>query len=429
MMLQINTYNYQIFSSFFIIGSIILMNNESNYNYDMIGGGKPNVNVLKDINLFPFGSDIEKHLNPIYGFLWNETNILKYCYRFGRRYNKDLKMPLSRLVAGAFNDIVGILQPTKKLYSNPPGYTRDLGKFMGYMYLFKTKIMPLYSVINNIRMQIQRTTQRLKSGDLNINVEIFDNYQDIVDGLVDIVEIKRPTVENIGKIKILSESIMVIVDDADRKQTAINDLAIGMKKLLESYKKYFNNYITHYVNFKKNIDKAIRENIMKAWSIQNKGIDRFDIDFFHVVSAVIWWMSSTKEGIWNYYNGLNDVFKTFDSENKYGFFVNVKPKQEFVGEIYTNEELNVDNMPEYITDMNYAMALTYNDLNKSGITIQTQDYTRPACNPKVNKFADCGVTTIRNFVKVLMTDFDKGNEYDYTILEKLGTNGKVLNFF
>ena len=61
--------------------------NFSSNKYFMKGSGKPSYTCIKDINLFPKSdleseSDIEKHLNPIYGFIWNEFDAITNYYNF-----------------------------------------------------------------------------------------------------------------------------------------------------------------------------------------------------------------------------------------------------------------------------------------------------------------------------------------------------------
>ena len=57
----------------------------------MYGGDKPMVEILKDINLFPIDSKIESYLNPIYGFLLNETGFIKNYQNLRKIYKIRLQ--------------------------------------------------------------------------------------------------------------------------------------------------------------------------------------------------------------------------------------------------------------------------------------------------------------------------------------------------
>ena len=121
---------------------------------NMKAGGKPNVFSLKNINLFTKGSDIEIHLNPAYGFIYNEYNVIENYINFYNPKNK-----ISKLVKNTFNKIHGAFQPTNKLLFNLK--PSDLGKFLGCKIIYKfyiteindhlEKLNSIVKIINNKR--------------------------------------------------------------------------------------------------------------------------------------------------------------------------------------------------------------------------------------------------------------------------------------
>ena len=50
----------------------------NNLYHDMIGGTKPNARILKNINLL--SGDMEKYLNPFYGFIWANSAIINNIF-------------------------------------------------------------------------------------------------------------------------------------------------------------------------------------------------------------------------------------------------------------------------------------------------------------------------------------------------------------
>ena len=53
------------------------------------GGDIPSSSILKDINLFAKNTQIEKYLNPVYGFIYYYNNFIPNNYNFYDKSNID----------------------------------------------------------------------------------------------------------------------------------------------------------------------------------------------------------------------------------------------------------------------------------------------------------------------------------------------------
>jgi len=126
--------------------------------YQSIGGAKPIVETLKNIDLFYDPKD-DFYLNPVYGFLWTTTNILYNCvFVFNNNH-------LSIFVKKLFHQQNSEFRPTNKLFSFSP---KDLGKYLGAMFYIQPMIEQMKKEItqyNNLKRQIKNMLKHTKNQD------------------------------------------------------------------------------------------------------------------------------------------------------------------------------------------------------------------------------------------------------------------------
>ena len=99
---------------------------------NMVGGDKPQVNILKNINLFPSHSELEEYLSPTFGFILNETGFISNHYNFFNSNNKTNDI-ISTLVNKLFYKLPNSneIKPTINLFNVKP---KDIGLLLGYLY-------------------------------------------------------------------------------------------------------------------------------------------------------------------------------------------------------------------------------------------------------------------------------------------------------
>ena len=100
--------------------------------YNQIGGTKPTVKMLKGINLFIDDSEEEKHLNPIYGFMWSEGNAIINNFDF----NED---NINKLIRRIYNKNrgTGLITPMAKFIENIK--PNDMGQMLAHKLIRKLK--------------------------------------------------------------------------------------------------------------------------------------------------------------------------------------------------------------------------------------------------------------------------------------------------
>lgn len=370
--------------------------------YIQHGGDKPNVSILKNINIFnSYGmeayqnndmeayqnNDMEAYLNPVYGFFLCETFFFKTCFEL-TKYNYD-KYLLFKLVKDTFVEIPGGFQPNKKIYKNIT--TFELGKYIGYIFLCH-----MYLSANIDALLYQK--DRIKS------------YKKILQ--------KETDSDKILKAVDLEEAVDVVNQitgsDFGHNVTNTKDLASLITNLINK----INEHVSTYENYPLQFDKNMKD-ITKL--VNNKTTELYDI-IFHVLLAIVWWNSNDKIGILDYYKGLDETFKYFGAEY-HGYIIEIPDN--FVNEYFSTSELNINDVTE-IKTIEYGIALAYTAKHLSGLTFQQQGYS----NYNNTSFADCGESTVRNFIKTLIVNFnDISKPYNIDLLKKYGATENVIEFF
>ena len=120
-------------------------------------------------------------------------------------------------------------------------------------------------------------------------------------------------------------------------------------------------------------------------------------DCFGIILSLLWNISNTKEGIKEYYEGLNE-------------YVDIKNLDKFdSNDIFTDKDLKLKkNSPK---TFNQALAMSHKAYVGS-LSLQQQIEIRP-------NVGDCNETAFRNFIKVLIYNKKLDSDFDTDILEKI----------
>ena len=103
---------------------------------NQIGGARPSVLSLKDINLFPDKSDIAKYLDPTYGFLWANCNLINNYFHFSSGQIGRMIRRIFKTIPGQYN-----VEPTKDIFSKEKENfvnnctPRNIGRCLASFYL------------------------------------------------------------------------------------------------------------------------------------------------------------------------------------------------------------------------------------------------------------------------------------------------------
>jgi len=310
--------------------------------YQTVGGAKPVMEILKNISLFK-NSTREMYLNPVYGFLWTKTNIIKNMFYVFQHSH------LSKLVRKLFHQQFNEFRPSKKFFHFSP---KDLGKYLGYMYYIQPTIL-------NFEREIKEH-EKLKK------------------------QIK--SMKHTKNKKRLQE----LTTKRDRQTDRI-----------ESHKKFIQNT--------QDLKKPFKKSIHRYW---DKSQYR-NLLFFHSVLAIIWWIANDKNGIKEYYHGLNEVLSLIGEPP-----IDIPPNFE--------EDVFIDEDYEYPDVSNYYLVLTI--IFREILPLQnfeTAVLSGRICVPKTN-YPDCGETSLRNFVQIIS---HRKKIFDIEMLQRLGANPDIVSFF
>ena len=375
------------------------------------GGGKPSTRILKNINLFIDNPDMEPYLNPMWGFILIETSMINNFYKIGflnilkeESDNNKLieKKRLFDLVNLLFREIPGEPQviPIKKIWDNIT--SKQLGGYIAHRFNY------YFNEENNkLRQEIKQLIENKKKCSLDHQV-INDSDSPTVENLnVNCINKKNTALQtylNPGIYRIhLSEKILEFNQEINRLKSILDS------KYNDSYQNFLNNFIEN-IGESKNSDcniecqKKLFNRIEAIWNYKINFSSETLLIFFRIILAVVWFISNNAEGIKNYYRGIGYYLKIDNIDN--------------IDEGYTDEEIENE-----LINNNFNLALAKVYENKNG-SVLLQSHQQVSVG--YNTFTDCGETTLRNFIRVLIQE---GNTYNFKILKSLGAIDDVKLYF
>lgn len=408
----------QYYSQYIKYKNKYIYDKKHTYNYmNMRGGGMPVPYSLKGIDLFNNNPEA-KYLNPLYGFLVVNTDFLKNMYEFG-----DTKLPLHKFIRSTYRYIAGSFQPFASIMNNLTPY--DIGRYLGYRYRYLVDIKPQMDIIDEIIIRLEKIIKdynsiktinkrkaqleeineenKYKINENKIAIDKLNKRIHIIENSVHELHIENYKSVNTDGVKI--ESTVSIVGEVVKEFTRHVARLKEKKDSMMSYKPIFDSTRIKVKDEYKNIN-VIEDYISKSFPLKES-----DKEFFHVVLGILWWNSGNKEGILEYYRGLNEELVR-----------KVSIPANFETDIYTYRELDSFDKDDYL------MCIAKYYIQMVGIvTLQSQEYAKFDIPCEIN-FADCGEASLRNFIKII-TYSNRGNTFNENILDKLGAIVKVKNFF
>ena len=342
------------------------------------GGEKPISHILKNIGLFSKNTTIDDHLNPIYGYLYNETGFIENCYNFSYGIDKNNLTDSRVVINNLFVKIPGNVQPTKILMNLNPF---DIGKYLGLLFLYKT------TKLSDDLNEKQITINKLK------------------DGLI--MELSKLTKE-INQLKINKSQILKQVKEENQEE--LTNIIMQIEKATENKAELNNRLIT----IKNQIDSEI--NKLKLDDFDSKGfklikkyinLTNNDVVMFRIVEAILWWVANDKMGIKQYYLGINEIFSLANQTLKEPVDL-IKISKNYEKQLFSfNEKFNLSKFEDALIAIN---------VNKNIIKIFDQEFSNNYCVPN-KEYPDCGETTLRNFLNLLTYNHKVGT-FDVEILDK-----------
>ena len=227
---------------------------------NLLGGGPPLNNIIKNIGLFQKNSDIDNFLNPIYGFIYYQTDFIKNNYNFCDNTKKNNICWFIKQLFHKLSENEPI-QPTSLILRNIK--PKDIGIILGSLYFYK-----IYKSELNIKLN---EYNKIKSSEIK-NGKAIDH--------ADIIKLN----DNIKKIN------------------------LNISKLISDYNTFIENYIIEKNYVKQDIKEKINI-ICNTIKIENNINNE---QFFRTILAILWYISNDKNNIRQYYEGINESFCYFN---------------------------------------------------------------------------------------------------------------------
>jgi hypothetical protein len=355
------------------------------------GGEFPEFYALKNISLFPKDSDIEEHLNPIYGFLWNTTGLLENYYNF---VSDDF---ISKLVNKSFKTVAGVVTPTDELADDKTCSIDALTKFIVYLYLQKTyKDSNVGAIIYNVKELIKGIERSISSSSSS--------------------ESLIKTINKLYTNKFISLKIVNITLDIPPKNESNNYV-----ELLCALKAYLNEL--NKITLKPEIKIAGKTSIGEFFP--ETYIKSLDKKVFYVILSVLWYKFNNKQGILDYYICLNKYLPS-------GMKVSIPDN--YVNDLFKSDELKPNvmlNTWEHVIASLAKNSLASIKLFKQQWANYTQTLCNRTCITRRNNncsFPDCGESMLRSFINIIIYD-PMTQSFDLGKLDTLGAIPTVKTYY
>ena len=457
------------------------------YKINYLTAGNPQVNELKNINIFKKNTIAYKLLDPTNGFFFLESNALNNYYYYG-----DDEYPISKIVRDKeiFNVLDDKVIPSNNFYDMT---SEEIGKFLGthFYNLFVLPELEKYYTqeIKNLNDISENLAKKLKNKDIEIkkkfikeskekvyiSEKIGSNFlndynqfiNNYIEGLNNITftqtasstqttSVQTNIKKYISYVKRQIKKINLKKKYTRRRKNGINlqkladNMSVSIEKYYQNNEEYFKlveSTIKDVYNQKKKEEGKIIINYTPTSTAQelndiekNNFLSQFKLEFFSIFLSIMWVKATNKDPeIIKYYKGLNDILgpyqKILDEIGRNDVMSNINDisnssniQSEF-NETFENFE-NPDS-----SDFQYSLAKKFKDLSPS-ITLQQQGYSKlhlPDSNDSTKiefclEFPDCGEVSSRNFVKILCYNKDT-NKYDIEKLKKYGASHNLIKYF
>jgi len=247
---------------------------------DLIGGDRPNIYNIRNINLFDKNSREYEYLNPLFGFMIADSSFIRNYMNFG--HDKTVKKFISHL----YHSIDTInYQPINALLNADKSILIDLGKFLNLKFKktnnndINNKIKKINKIKKNIKI-LQK--DKLKKRDKQKKEKIKKNYKNHLYFNDQLWEIFN------------EDNIELYKNELNKKLDFLQEKKIKEKIIYNNPKlidKYFN----------------------KKWPLERND----DIIFYHIILSIVWWLSDNKTRIKKYYEGLGkSIPSEFENNNE-----------------------------------------------------------------------------------------------------------------
>ena len=343
-----------------------------NNNILQFGGDTPNINVIKNISLFTPDSDLDLHLNPIYGFLYSQIGYIENIFNFAPDNNEF------KIIRKCFQKINNLVTPTNNLRKID---IDDFARLIAYLYLNHR----FEANIDNINKNIYTITNLLKTLQKSVNKD-------------DLILINNNIFKKICTLKIP-----------------------GIQFELSSNMKY-SDLINYLSNYKRELEKITivpKFNSKIKEYLPDSYISEYKLEIFYIILVILWYKFNNKAGIREYYQSLNkyllDDFKIIIPDD-------------YANTLFTYNDL-INPSKDFYSILAYVYYKTVNSIQL--LKYESVEYTKNICTSCTRSgcyFPDCGETMLRNFFNIIFYDV-VNNSFNYKRLCELEATDELKEFY
>jgi hypothetical protein len=222
-------------------------------------------------------------------------------------------------------------------------------------------------------------------------------------------------------IKNVNKSLEPFLTFLNDKQNALerkHDSIIKNKTITEQQSQTITTQIANIKLFINNSIEPFGTKQLQKFNFSQIFKNEIHVDFmevyFHLILTVLWMVAGNYDNIINYYKGLNEYF------NEVTNILNIiDDKSDIINKI------KPITIPEKKTITHFENCI-YKNLSHNEIDIFNYGYSNNYCENDNHVFSDCGETTIRNFINILI--YNDGN-FDIEILEKYDANQNLIDYY
>lgn len=366
-------------------------------------GGEPNTLILKNLNLFTnrehHMNEVEKYLNPIYGYILYKSDFLKNCIKYKTMHNYNT--PMSNFVTDCFNLIETQINIKPNILKNIK--PEDIAFFAGYWFMYFKEIYNYDTNLKDIDKMLKLVKEYIRN-----KYEFIpkSNRHNVCENLYEKIQL----IFNF----IYEYNIPIEIDVSD-PQKSLNEVLSHLNVMKKENSDIRSQKITEFNNkySKISADEKINKIFNENFKYLNK--DAIYPQMFHVLLAILWRVSKNKKDYKKYYETLNLILP---SEYQVIIPEGYETNNFIESEIYNDyTELNKENV--FFRELVKMTEI-------SEITIEKYDYV--IINGLSEPYADCAETTIRNFIKILTFDTETKN-FSLEKLNLLGAVPNVIEYF
>ena len=335
------------------------------------GGDTPNINVIKNISLFTPDSDLDLHLNPIYGFLYTQLGYIENIFNFAPDNNEF------KIIRKCFQKINNLVIPTNNLRKID---IDDFARLIAYLYLNHR----FEANIDNINKNIYTITNLLKTLQKSVNKD-------------DLILINNNIFKKICTLKIP-----------------------GIQFELSSNMKY-SDLINYLSNYKSELEKIIAPPKFNS-KIKEYLPDsylKYKLEIFYIILVILWYKFNNKAGILKYYQSLNKYLL-----NDFKIII----PDDYVNTLFTYNDL-INPSKDFYSILAYVYYKTFNSIQL--LNYESVEYTKNICTSCTRSgcyFPDCGETMLRNFFNIIFYDV-VNNNFNYKRLCELEASDELKEFY